>query len=191
MLHTNTLPYARSSSIDINPYTATSTTHITTKTKKSVMGDIAYYFSPRQRLDTLFVVHAIVSVAVGTIGFLFPTSLGLVFLTETEREFNVARAIFRPTCALVLAQGLIIHQSRHIIDGAIKRAFVRAYFVCFGLSTLALVREHAANSGVVSGKFVGTMQVVFMIALTAGYGWFTFFQPPSVFQGLAMHSHKL
>ena len=183
MLHTNALPYARSSSIDIHTSAAT--------TKHRVMRDLGFYFSPRQRLNTLFMIHSLVSAVVGTIGFLFPQSMVFVFLTETEREFNVARAILRPTCALVLAQGLVIHQSRHILDGAIKRAFVRAYFVCFSLITLALMNEHRANSGVVSGKFVGTMQVVFMVALTAGYGWVTFFQPPSVFQGLAMHSHKL
>lgn len=155
------------------------------------MRDLEFYFSPRQRLDTLFMVHSIVSVVVGTIGFLFPKTMGLVFLTENDREFYVARAILRPTCALVLAQGFIIHRSRKILDGVIKRAFVQAYFVCFGLSTLALIHEHVSNSGVLSGKFVGTVKIIFMVVLTAGYGWFTFFQPPSVFQGLAMHSHKL
>mmetsp|Transcript_24835 Transcript_24835/g.50867 ORF Transcript_24835/g.50867 Transcript_24835/m.50867 type:complete len:155 (+) Transcript_24835:103-567(+) len=150
------------------------------------MRDLQYYLSPRQRLDTLFMVHSMISVVVGTIGFLFPSSMGLVFLTENDREFFVARAILRPTCALVLAQGMIIHRSRKIHDGQIKRAFVQAYFVCFFLSTVALIYEHASNSGVVSGKFMGTMKILGMISLTVGYGWFTFFQPPSVFQGLAM-----
>eukprot|EP00534_Pseudo-nitzschia_fraudulenta_P002766 CAMPEP_0201130240 /NCGR_PEP_ID=MMETSP0850-20130426/39241_1 /ASSEMBLY_ACC=CAM_ASM_000622 /TAXON_ID=183588 /ORGANISM="Pseudo-nitzschia fraudulenta, Strain WWA7" /LENGTH=67 /DNA_ID=CAMNT_0047399949 /DNA_START=8 /DNA_END=207 /DNA_ORIENTATION=- len=67
------------------------------------MRDLQYYLSPRQRLDTLFMVHSMISVVVGTIGFLFPSSMGLVFLTENDREFFVARAILRPTCALVLA----------------------------------------------------------------------------------------
>lgn len=150
------------------------------------MREIEFYFSPRQRLDTLFLVHSVISVVVGSVGFCFPSTMGLVFLTENDREFLVARAILRPTCALVLAQGLIIHRSRKINDGNIKRAFVQAYFVCFLLTTLTSIYEHASNSGVLSGKFMGTMKIIGLIFLTAGYGWFTFFQPPSVFQGLAM-----
>ena len=148
------------------------------------MREIEYYFSTRQRLDTLFMVHSAISIIVGTIGFFFPSTMGLVFLTESKREFNVARAILRPTCALILAQGLIIHRSRKINDGQIKRAFVQAYFVCFLMCTLALIYEHTSNSGVVSGKFMGTMKIIWMIFLTVGYGWFTFFQPPSVFSGI-------
>ena len=152
----------------------------------NITRDLSQYFTPRKRLDTLFLVHSSVSMLVGMIGFLFPSTTGLIFLTENDREFRVARAILRPTCALVFAQGLIIHRSRRINDGQIKRAFVQAYFVCFFMSTLALIYEHSSNSGVVSGKFVGVMEIVFMIFLTVGYGWFTFFQPPSVFQGLAL-----
>lgn len=150
------------------------------------MSDLSYLLSPRQRLDTLFMVHSITSIVVGLAGFVFPSTMGMIFLTESDREFSVARAILRPTCALILAQGMIIHRSRKINDGKIKRAFVQAYFVCFFLSTLSLIYEHVSNSGVVSGKFMGTMQIFGMIFLTVGYGWFTFFQPPSVFQGLAM-----
>eukprot|EP00536_Pseudo-nitzschia_multiseries_P012278 jgi/Psemu1/308970/fgenesh1_kg.461_\ len=150
------------------------------------MSELAYYLSPRRRLDTLFMVHSSISMLVGLIGFFFPSSMGLIFLTESDREYSVARAILRPTCALILAQGLIIHRSRKINDGQIKRAFVQAYFICFFMSTLALIYEHVSNSGVVSGKFIGVMKIMFMIFLTVGYGWFTFFQPPSVFQGLAL-----
>jgi len=150
------------------------------------MRELEFYFSPRQRLDTLFLVHSVASVVIGTIGFFFPSTMGLVFLTENDREFAVARAILRPACALLLAQGLIIHRSRKILDGQIKRAFVQAYFVCFLMCSIALIGEHVSNSGVVSGKFMGTMKIIGMIFLTVGYGWFTFFQPPSVFQGLAM-----
>ncbi|VEU42097.1 unnamed protein product [Pseudo-nitzschia multistriata] len=148
--------------------------------------DLSYYLSPRKRLDTLFMVHSSVSMVVGLIGFFFPSTMNVVFLTESDREYNVARAILRPTCALILAQGLIIHRSRKINDGQIKRAFVQAYFICFLLSTISLINEHTSNTGVVSGKFVGVMKIIFMIFLTVGYGWFTFFQPPSVFQGLAL-----
>ena len=150
------------------------------------MSGIEVYFSPRKRLDTLFMVHSSISFFLGVIGFLFPSTVGAIVLTETNREFLVARAIVRPLSALILAQGIIIHRSRKINDGQIKRAFVQAYFLCFLLSTLGLIHEHVSNSGVLSGKFFGTIKIIGMIILTAGYGWFTFFQPPSVFQGLAM-----
>ena len=150
------------------------------------MREIQFYFSPRRRLDTLFMVHSMASIVVGIIGFLFPATFRLIFTTENDREHLVARAILRPTCALILAQGVIIHRARKINDGQIKRAFVQAYFVCFLLCTLSFIYEHTSNSGVLSGKFLGTMKIIFMIFLTVGYAWFTFFQPPSVFQGLAM-----
>ena len=153
-------------------------------------GFLDTYLSPRRRLDTLFMVHSSVSILVGIVGFVFPASMGMFFSTENDREYYVARAVLRPTCALILAQGMIIHRSRNINDGKVKRAFVQAYFVCFFLSTLSLINEHLGNSGVVSGKFFGVLKIFFMVGLTAGYGWFTFLQPPSVFQGLPSNRSK-
>ena len=147
---------------------------------------IQYYLSPKRRLDTLFTIHAAASLLIGTLGFLFPSAASVFFSTETEREFRVSRAILRPYCSLILAQGLIIWRARKINEGEIKRAFVQAYFVCFLMSTLSLIAEHIQNSGVVSGKLLGVFKILAMIGLTAGYGWFTFFQPPSVFTGLGM-----
>ena len=153
----------------------------------NTIATLNYYFSPRQRLDTLFMVHSSISILVGIIGYIYPSStMGFIFLTENDREVALGRAMYRPTCALILAQGIIIWRARSINDGQIKRAFVQAYFICFLLCTLSFINEHTSNSGVVSGKFVGTIQIIFMLFLTAGYAWFTFFQPPSVFQGLAM-----
>ena len=74
----------------------------------------------------------------------------------------------------------MIYRARKINDGEVKRAFVLAYFVCFGLSTVALIMEHMGNLGIVDGKFFGVMKILVMSALTGGYGWFTFFQPPLV-----------
>mmetsp|Transcript_12381 Transcript_12381/g.35420 ORF Transcript_12381/g.35420 Transcript_12381/m.35420 type:complete len:225 (+) Transcript_12381:39-713(+) len=147
---------------------------------------IQYHLSPKRRLDTLFTIHAAASLLIGTLGFLFPSAASVFFSTETEREFRVSRAILRPYCSLVLAQGLIIWRARKINDGEIKRNFVQAYFVCFLLSTLSLINEHIQNSGVLSGKLLGVGKILAMIGLTAGYGWFTFFQPPSVFTGLGI-----
>lgn len=157
--------------------------------RSSSQSGLAFYLSPRQRLDSLFTIHAAFSIFIGALGYIWPGSAGVFFLTESDREFSVARAILRPYCSLVLAQGVMIWRARKINDGEIKRAFVQAYFVCFLLSTVSLIIEHIQNSGVLSGKLFGTAKIFSMIFLTAGYGWFTFFQPPTVFSGLATRSH--
>jgi len=119
----------------------------------------------------------------------FPSSANVFFTTESDREYNLAKAIIRPYSTLIFAQGIMIWRARKIHDGEIKRVFVLAYFICFLFSTLSLIAEHLTNSGVVSGKIMGVMKIVSMMLLTAGYGWFTFFQPPAVFSGLATHYH--
>ena len=48
--------------------------------------------------------------------------------------------------------------------------------------------EHISNEGIVDGKFFGVLKIAVMTGLTLGYGWFTFFQPPTVF-ALAHHSY--
>lgn len=148
---------------------------------------LEYYVHPKQRLNTLFTVHAIFSLFFGAIGFLYPSLASYFFYTENKREVKLARAIVRLWCSLILAQGIIIWKSRRIAEGEIKRAFVQAYFVCFSLSTLALINEHMSDRGVMSGRFFGIMKIIVMICLTLGYGWFTFFQPPAVFMGLTSH----
>lgn len=150
-------------------------------------GSFLHLLSPRQRLDTLFAVHAFCSLVIGIVGYVFPKSAHIFFSTESEREFGVARAILRLYCSLIAAQGIMIWRARKINDGEIKRAFVQAYFLCFLFSTLALINEHTNNEGIVSGKLFGILKIIVMIALTAGYGWFTFFQPPVVFTGLGMY----
>mmetsp|Transcript_6154 Transcript_6154/g.8805 ORF Transcript_6154/g.8805 Transcript_6154/m.8805 type:complete len:179 (+) Transcript_6154:91-627(+) len=148
---------------------------------------LAYYIQPKQRLNSLFAIHAICSLIIGSIGFLMPGLATLFFSTENDRELGVARAISRLYCALILAQGIMIWTARRINEGEIKRAFVQAYFICFLLSTIALFIEHTNNQGVVSGKLMGILKILAMICLTLGYGWFTFFQPPAVFMGLQSH----
>lgn len=153
-------------------------------------GVLATYLSPRKRLDTLFMVHSLISICIGTLGYVIPSTLEFVFTVETPREQSIGRAMYRPLCSLLIAQGLIIHKARKINDGQIKRAFVQAYFVCFFLATIGLILEHTYynKAGVVDGRFFGTIKIILMIGLTIGYAWFCFFQPPSVFQGLANYN---
>lgn len=154
----------------------------------SGFNSLSYYCSPRQRLNSLFAVHAACSILIGVVGYLKPSSALVFFSIENEREMGVARAILRLFCSLIAAQGIMIWRARAINDGEIKRAYVLAYFVCFLFSTIALIIEHTNNQGIVSGKLMGIMKVVVMIGLTLGYGWFTFFQPPTVYS-LGMHTH--
>ena len=149
---------------------------------------LSYYFLPRQRLNTLLAVHSISSFVIGTIGYLNPGTAMLFFSMESQREMGVARVLTRLYCSLVFAQGIMIWKARKINDGEIKRAFILAYFICFMGSTLATIMEHLSNEGIVDGKFFGVMKIAVMMGLTAGYGWFTFFQPPTVF-ALAHHSY--
>ena len=149
---------------------------------------LSYYFLPKQRLNTLLFVHSMASLAIGAIGFLNPTTAQLFFTLETDREAGVGRVLVRLLCCLVYAQGLIINRVRKINDaGEVKRAVILAYFICFAFSTLALVLEHSTNEGIVDGKWFGVLQILVMLGLTGGYGWFTFFQPPVVF-ALGLHS---
>jgi hypothetical protein len=142
---------------------------------------LSYYFLPRQRLNTLLFVHSIASFTIGGIGYLNPGAAQLFFSMESDRERGVGRILTRLFCSLIFAQGIMILRARHINDPEIKRAFIRAYFVCFFASSLALVYEHVSNEGIVDGKFFGTLKILVMLGLTVGYGWFVFMQPPIVY----------
>lgn len=139
------------------------------------------WFQPKHRLNTLFAIHAICSVCMGLVGYLCPHAASFFFLVESTRERHVAQVIIKLFCCLIAAQGIMIWKARAINDGEIKRAFVQAYFLCFLFSTLALINEHMQNRGVVSGRFFGVMKIFSFLFLTMSYGWFTFFQPPVVF----------
>lgn len=110
-----------------------------------------------------------------------PAAAMLFFSMESAREIGVGRILTRLFCSLIFAQGIMIWRARKINDGEVKRAFILAYFVCFSASTVAIMIEHWGNQGIVDGKFFGVMKIFVMMALSAGYGWFTFFQPPLVY----------
>lgn len=151
---------------------------------------LSYYFLPRQRLNTLLLVHSVASFVIGGLGYLNPGAAQLFFSMESDREVGVGRILTRLLCSLVFAQGIMILRARHINDGEIKRAFILAYFICFAGMSLALIMEHMSNQGIVDGKFFGVMKIIVMLGLTAGYGWFTFYQPPLVYSLSGHHSYR-
>mmetsp|Transcript_15445 Transcript_15445/g.27932 ORF Transcript_15445/g.27932 Transcript_15445/m.27932 type:complete len:165 (-) Transcript_15445:3-497(-) len=136
---------------------------------------LSYHFLPRQRLNTLLLLHSLSSFLIGFIGYLNPSTAMLFFSMESAREIGVGRILTRLFCSLIFAQGIMIWRARKINDGEVKRAFILAYFVCFLCSTVALLMEHGSNQGIVDGKFFGVMKIAVMMALTVGYGWVSFF----------------
>jgi hypothetical protein len=142
---------------------------------------LSYYFLPRQRLNTLLLIHSIASFTIGGVGYINPSAAQLFFSMESDRERGVGRILTRLFCCLIFAQGIMILRARKINDPEIKRAFIMAYFICFAGSSLALIMEHMSNEGIVDGKFFGVMKIFVMMGLTGGYGWFTFMQPPLVY----------
>lgn len=151
---------------------------------------ISYHFLPRQRLNTLLFIHSISSFIIGGVGYLNPGAAQLFFSMESDREIGVGRILTRLFCSLIFAQGIMIFRARQINDGEIKRAFILAYFVCFLFSTFGLIFEHLGNEGIVDGKFFGVMKIIVMMGLTAGYGWFYFFQPPLVYSLSGSHAYR-
>ena len=148
---------------------------------KGASPPISYYFLPRQRLNTLLLIHSIASFIIGSVGYLNPSLAQLFFSMESSREKGVGRILTRLFCSLIFAQGVMIWSARQINDPEIKRAFIKSYFICFLMSSLALIYEHLNNQGIVDGKFFGVLKIMAMLALTAAYGWFTFLQPPMVY----------
>ena len=151
---------------------------------------LSYYFLPRQRLNTLLLIHSISSFIIGGVGYIFSSSTSLFFSLETGREIELGKIFTRLICSLIFAQGIIIWRAREVNDPEVKRAFILAYFICFLFSTLALISEHLGNKGIVEGNFFGTMKIFVFLGLTVGYGWFTFFQPPLVYSLSGAHSYR-
>jgi hypothetical protein len=153
---------------------------------------IANALHPKRRLKTLFLVHTYISYIFGGIAFLFPWMFG-VFFTDgavhngvhhggyPQSHAAVAHLMIRLFGAMWLGQGYIAQYAKSIDDGKIKLAFIKGYFMTFSAITLALIWEHMHNAGTMTGNFFGFLKLATFIGLSCGYGWFAFFQPPSVY----------
>jgi len=153
---------------------------------------IARAFHPKRRLQTLFVIHQYISYIFGGVAFLFPWMFG-VFLTEGtvhngvhNAELSgggaaVAHLMIRIFGAMWLGQGYIAQFAAKIDDGKVKLAFIKAYFFTFAAIFLALIWEHLHDEGTMRGGFFGILKLMVFCGLSGGYGWFAFFQPPSVY----------
>ena len=153
---------------------------------KGASPPISYYFLPRQRLNTLLLIHSFASFIIGGSGYLNPSFAQLFFSLESSREKGVGRILTRLFCSLIFAQGIMIWSARQINDPEIKRAFIKSYFICFLMSSLALIYEHLSNQGIVEGSFFwctqdycnvssnGSIWMVYILTTTDGIffvGW--------------------
>ena len=146
--------------------------------------------SQRRRLDTLFAVTALGLVLVGGAGFLVPTSWAVLFDDGAENAARHMRGrlhlkeVIRLFSAFMLGQAWVIWSARRIVDGHLRRAMTRGIFGSTALMTLVLGQAHRAARQTLSRSAHGLAFVGFFAALSLGYGWFAFCQPPAVFRGL-------
>eukprot|EP00933_Yihiella_yeosuensis_P000857 TRINITY_DN101370_c0_g1_i1.p1 TRINITY_DN101370_c0_g1~~TRINITY_DN101370_c0_g1_i1.p1 ORF type:complete len:156 (-),score=17.75 TRINITY_DN101370_c0_g1_i1:119-586(-) len=144
----------------------------------------------KQRLNLLFLVHSITAVSVGVLAFLLPHIFGF-FLGEEwhgswrwnpdDNQVRISHVTIRLYGALILGQAIIVWEARKSEDGTFRRALVRAYFVVFTLTFLALARAHFTDTHFHALNY---LNLAMFGALAVFYGWFTWFQPPPVFEGL-------
>jgi len=149
--------------------------------------------SQRRRLDTLFVVTAVGLLVVGAAGFLVPTSWAVLFDDGAEKAARHIQGrlhlkeIIRLFSAFLMGQACVIWSARRVVDGAVRRDMTRGLFCSTVLMTVALAQAHQRATTLSRGAH-GVAFVLFFAALSLGYGWFGFYQPPAVFRGLG-HEH--
>ncbi len=144
---------------------------------------------PKNRLKTLFTVHTYISYLFGGIGFFFPWMFGVFFtdgaihngVHNDNGDNGVAHIMIRIFGAMWLGQGYIAQYAAHIDDGRVKLAFIKGYFGTFTAIWLALFKEHLHDEGTMRAGFFGILKLLTFLGLSVGYGWFAYFQPPSVY----------
>jgi hypothetical protein len=166
--------------------------YTTMRQNDDISAVIARAFHPKRRLQTLFVIHQYISYIFGGVAFLFPWMFGVFFTDGAvhngvhNAELSgggaaVAHLMIRIFGAMWLGQGYIAQFAAKIDDGKVKLAFIKAYFFTFSAIFLALVWEHLHDEGTMRGGFFGILKLMVFCGLSGGYGWFAFFQPPSVY----------
>jgi hypothetical protein len=141
--------------------------------------------SAKFRLDTLFVVHAVVAWCSGALGMLLP-HLFEAFIAAHEDDAGwhpggsdkIVHLVIRIYGVLIFAQGFIVWSVRSVNDGGLRKALVQIYAGMFGLTCLALLRAQLTG-GMLAMNWV---MILLFGGLSALYGWFVFVQPPTVYE---------
>ena len=151
---------------------------------------VLYSSSQKHRLDRLFVFHTIISMIWGISSFLFPHLFGLFFEPGDKiwdwhpgGQGRVVHLLLRMFGALVMAQAWIVWNGRKVTNPTIRKSFVQAYFSCFFLIFLALLRYQltGSSSEVSSWNWIN---ICTFASLSLIYGWFVFKSPITIFEGL-------
>ena len=150
----------------------------------------------RRAVDRLFLAHAAFALAFGLVAFLAPHLFEWFMLHRAGEELRlfsggatrtddqkVTHLVIRLFGALVLGQAHIVFSARGIAEPLVRRALVQAYAGVFALMTAALLRATLTEGGGFSPLF-SAINIISFAALTIAYGWFAFYQPISVFEGL-------
>ena len=146
--------------------------------------------SQRKRLDKLFVITTVALLVVGAAGFFRPTSWAVLFDdgAEVAARHIQGRLHLKETIRLfssfMIGQAYVIWSARRVVDGGARRDMTRGLFCSTALVTVALAQAHQRATRTLSTGAHGLAFVAFFAALSLGYGWFGFCQPPAVFRGL-------
>mmetsp|Transcript_12154 Transcript_12154/g.15744 ORF Transcript_12154/g.15744 Transcript_12154/m.15744 type:complete len:158 (+) Transcript_12154:49-522(+) len=145
--------------------------------------------SGKKKLDQLFVFHSVVAVFIGAFAILFPNlfyyffhSDGIVHPRHEAGCTHMVSVIIRAYGCLIFIQGWIVWNARKVDDGRIRKTFVQAYFVCFVLTFMSLLRAQLTEDTLFN--FFNWLNIVMFLFLAILYGYFIFFEKISVFEGL-------
>ena len=134
----------------------------------------------RKKLDTLFLCHMVSALACGLICVIKPRWF-LLFLHETlpmnTAGYEVSETIIRLYGSLIFAQAWLVKNTRESSDAKVRKSFVEAYAVAFGLTTLVLLYAQYVEH---FSRF-NWLNVIFFMSLCAGYSYFVFIEKISTF----------
>eukprot|EP00928_Gymnodinium_smaydae_P004028 TRINITY_DN11411_c1_g3_i1.p1 TRINITY_DN11411_c1_g3~~TRINITY_DN11411_c1_g3_i1.p1 ORF type:complete len:183 (-),score=16.66 TRINITY_DN11411_c1_g3_i1:246-794(-) len=144
----------------------------------------------KSRLNSLLAVHAGIAFFCGSVAIVMPHFFGwffgeewhstLVWRLEHEHQ-QVHHVIIRLFGALIFTQGVIVWNVRNCQDGVLRQGIVKAYFIAFSIMALVLLYAHLTAKYWRASNWVN---ISLFTGLSAFYGWFSFMQPPPVFEGL-------
>ena len=134
----------------------------------------------RRRLDSLFFYHMCSAYGCGIFCLLCPRAF-LWFLHETLvvnlAGYEVAETIIRLYGSLIFAQGILVKSTRGCSEPKVRKAFVQAYTLAFGLTTASLLYAQYIEHF----SIYNWANIVFFASLFGGYSYFAFFEKISTF----------
>ncbi|KDO34995.1 hypothetical protein SPRG_01058 [Saprolegnia parasitica CBS 223.65] len=133
----------------------------------------------RRQLDLLFVVHASISIVIGSACLLLPHSLAMAAL-QTPQYGHLVHEMVRLYGALTLAQGWLVWKTRLVGDALIRKTFCQAYCLCFSLQSLAMFRAQVASPE--SHSLLNWINILVLAGLGAAYGYFLAFKTAKAFE---------